>query len=167
MLQSARAEMQRHMSKMRINRALKHAVPAAADLYYQPGDQKKIVYVQDVKVGNARPFNVAQVKRYLPPSETAHTFFQDIHRGLQYFASEKVKCDDLYLTEILDPSDSRATSSQMSEAKRAEIRGLLERGTFKVIFRKNYRMMPIFYLVVSSYLLSLMKTGKPNSKPDT
>lgn len=36
MLQSAREEKQSHISKMHINRALKHSVPASTDIYYQP-----------------------------------------------------------------------------------------------------------------------------------
>lgn len=39
MLQTARTEMQRHMAQMRINRALKHSVPSAADIAYKPGDK--------------------------------------------------------------------------------------------------------------------------------
>ena len=35
---SVRKEMEKHMSEMRIKRALKHRPPAAADLVYQPGD---------------------------------------------------------------------------------------------------------------------------------
>ncbi len=35
----ARMEMQKHMAKMRVARALKHAVPGASDRLYQPGDQ--------------------------------------------------------------------------------------------------------------------------------
>ncbi len=37
-LQSARAEMQRHMANARVTRALKHAVPSAADQSFQPHD---------------------------------------------------------------------------------------------------------------------------------
>ncbi len=96
--------MRKHMAKMRVNRALKHAVPSARDRLYQPGDQflvwrerhvnssirewvgpfavelagesKKLVYVRDVKVGNARPFNMAQVKPYYPPEDIAHAFVE-------------------------------------------------------------------------------------------
>eukprot|EP00171_Calliarthron_tuberculosum_P005792 IDg5792t1 len=39
MLHTARIEMQKHMAKSRIARALKHSVPPAADNHYQPGDQ--------------------------------------------------------------------------------------------------------------------------------
>ncbi len=34
--------------------------------------RKKLVYVQDAELGNARPFSTAQVKRYFPPEDIAH-----------------------------------------------------------------------------------------------
>ncbi len=111
MLQSGRAEMQRHMAKARVARALKHSVPSAADQSFQPGDMalvwhekivnnrigewlgpfralgvdesKKIVYIQDVKIGTARPFSVTQVKVYLPPSDLADSFSYDLTRGFR------------------------------------------------------------------------------------
>lgn len=89
---AARIERQKHMSKLRGDRALKHQTPAAATMSYKVGDQvlvwrveivdsrigewlgpftvdaidetKKIIYVQDERIGTAKPFNLAQVKRY-------------------------------------------------------------------------------------------------------
>ena len=160
---TARREMEKHMARLRINRALQRRTPAAADRSYKPGDHvlvwreklvesrigewigpfevigadesKKLVYVQDSKIGAARPFNIAQVKRYLPPETLANHVIDEIADRLTYFASPPD--DEVHLTEIISSGDPRASSSEMSEAKKREIRGLLDRGTFKVILKKD------------------------------
>ncbi len=43
----------------------------------------------------------------------------------------------VHLTEIIDPNDPRANLKRMSRAKRDEIKGLLERGTFSIILREE------------------------------
>ena len=114
---TARKEMQKHMAQSRLSRELNHSVPAAADNSYNPGGKvlvwrgnvvedricewvgpfnvlgiearKKIVYVKDVNICNARPFNVVQVNLYIPPEYAALSFFQEIYNFLVYFASLK------------------------------------------------------------------------------
>lgn len=128
--------MQKHMEKSRISRALKYSVPPAADNHYQPRDQvpvwrekivnnligewiclfsvmgmevdKKLVYVQDVKVGNARLFNVAQVKWYIYSDDISHYFILDIARELNNLSSVEEQKSDMLLTEILSLSDTCA-----------------------------------------------------------
>jgi hypothetical protein len=39
----------------------------------------------------------------------------------------------MYITEVTQHDDVRANDPKMTEAKRKEIRGLLERGIFKII----------------------------------
>ena len=159
-----RKEMERIMAEMRIRRALKHKIPAAADTSYQPGDkvlvwsekivesrivewlgpfevlasdeEKKLVYVKDVKTGAARPFNVSQVKRYLTPDMVAHCIMSELGEKLHRFGTSG-KDWQVYLTEKLNPNDPRSDSLEMEEAKKAEIRSLSERGTFKVILRED------------------------------
>eukprot|EP00737_Agarophyton_chilense_P000247 gb/GEZJ01000282.1/.p1 GENE.gb/GEZJ01000282.1/~~gb/GEZJ01000282.1/.p1 ORF type:complete len:768 (+),score=79.54 gb/GEZJ01000282.1/:1785-4088(+) len=159
---TAREEMSQIMERMRVRRALKHAVPQAADRSYQPGDdvlvwrerltdnrigewvgpfkvlsfapEKKIVYIQDVKIGNAKPFNVAQVKPYLAPEMVAHSFMQKMHNTFVSYGNPS-DCN-VYMTEILNEKDPRAHSQKMSEAKKSEIRNL-QRGTFKDILREE------------------------------
>lgn len=91
----ARKNMSEKMAELKVKRALHHAVPPACDRSYQPGDKvlvwreelvanrigewvgpfeiefveydKKLVFIRDVKIGPARPFNVAQVKPYYTP----------------------------------------------------------------------------------------------------
>eukprot|EP00171_Calliarthron_tuberculosum_P004009 IDg4009t1 len=96
---------------------------------------KKLVYVQDVTIGNARLFNVVQVKRYHKPKVIAHSLFAGIERSMRQF--ESPSDDYVFLTEIIQSSDPRAQSSEMSAAVRTEVQGLLRRGTFKVILRED------------------------------
>lgn len=162
---SARVEMQAIMSKMRVARGLRHSIPPAANHSYDPGNfvltwrenavnnrigewlgpftvlgmdsDKKLVYVRDAKIGAARPFNVAQVKRYIMPQDIAQSLFTACHHGLSYFASPHEDDNSTHLTEIIAPRDPRADSPGMTQAKKNEIRGLLERGTFRVILREE------------------------------
>ena len=114
MAHAARNEMQRIMAKMRVARGSRHSVTLTTNQTYDPGDQvsvsrekvvnhrigdwlgpfvvlgtdasKKIVYIQNVKVGAARPF-IARVKRYIVPVDVAHSFFTDLYRGLSHVSS--------------------------------------------------------------------------------
>lgn len=91
-------EVSRHIAKILVDCALKHATTSAADKPFEPGDlvlvwreklfnnlvgewigpytvesfnsENRLIYVQDAKLGNARPFNVAQVKRN--PDDISH-----------------------------------------------------------------------------------------------
>eukprot|EP00171_Calliarthron_tuberculosum_P022143 IDg22143t1 len=166
------------MGSLRVSRAMRHAIPAAADNSYEPGDQvliwrekqvnnrigewlgphtvlqfnpnRKLVYIQDKPVGAPRPFNITQVRKYQPPDELALMHFADLHRGLQYFSSTDNEEDlPVYLTEIISPSDPRASSKEMTDAKRKEIKGLLERGTFKVYCEKRFLPTPMSFPAAS------------------
>ena len=44
--------------------------------------ERKLVFVQDVKIGSARPFYLTQVKRYHSPETINHSFFSDMREGL-------------------------------------------------------------------------------------
>ncbi len=43
------------------------------------------------------------------------------------------------LSEIIEPDDPRTNSPDMREAKIKEIKGLLERGTFKIVLEEELR----------------------------
>eukprot|EP00171_Calliarthron_tuberculosum_P023746 IDg23746t1 len=166
MATSARKEMSKHMGSLRISRALRHAIPASADTSYEPGDQvlvwrekqvnnrigewlgpfivhsfepeKKLVLIQDTANGSPRPFNVTQVRKYHTPEELSRMHFAELHHSLDHFSSSDDDHDQqTYLTEIVDAKDPRATSKEISDAKKKEIRGLLERGTFKLILHEE------------------------------
>ena len=148
---AARKEMSAQMAKVKLKRAMHHAVPPACDRSYEPGDEvlvwrerivgnrigewlgplkvdgvnyaKKLVYVRDVDIGPPRPFNVVQVKPYYSPELLAHSFLCDLDKAFERF---KTPTDDMiFLTEVLDPNDQRATCPQMDKAKKKEIRNLL------------------------------------------
>ena len=161
--ETARKEMEKHIAKMKINRARNHMFPKAASRSYQPGDkvlvrrekvvdshigewlgpfsvssfepEKKLVLVQDGKGGWPKSFNVVHVKPYLEPTDVAHSFISDLHRYLPYNCTPED--NNIYLTEIIDLQDPRADRLDMTEAKKKEIRNLLERGTFKVILKQD------------------------------
>eukprot|EP00171_Calliarthron_tuberculosum_P007692 IDg7692t1 len=137
MAKSARKEMSRHMGSLRVSRAMRHAIPAAADNSYDRGDQvliwcekpvnnrigewiglytvlqldpnRILVYIQDSSVGNPRPFNVTQVRKYHPPDELARIYVKkrlptdaNVFPGRYVFAIEstedgKVKFKALYV----------------------------------------------------------------------
>ena len=103
------------MAELRVRRALKHSTPTASSRVNSPGDQmlvwrqrvvdgrigerlspftvlatdetKKIVFVQDVRIGAARPFNIAQVKHYNTPETLANSFFAALGNGLSWYLS--------------------------------------------------------------------------------
>ena len=66
---------------------------------------KKLVYIQDVMIGAARPFHVAQVKRYISPSVVADSLSSDVCRAFTYFTSPDEDEYLVHLTEIIDPRD--------------------------------------------------------------
>eukprot|EP00171_Calliarthron_tuberculosum_P017318 IDg17318t1 len=60
--------------------------------------------------------------------------FAELHQSLDQFSSSEDDNDQqTYLTEIVDAKDPRSTSKEILDAKKKEIRVLLERGTFKLI----------------------------------
>ena len=99
------------------------------------GDSKKLLHVQDFKVGAARPFNILQVKRYFKPENIAHFFMMGLQCRFQIFGSPLE--NSLLLTELIEDDDSRANSQEMAKAERNEMKNLLERGSFKIFLRKD------------------------------
>ena len=121
------------MAKMRISRALRRSVPPAAHRAYDPGDEvlvwrekvvnhcigewlglfsvlamdatKKHVYIQDLTIGAAHLFNVAQVERYISPSVVAHSLFSDVCRAFTHLTSLDEDEYSVHLTEIIDRRD--------------------------------------------------------------
>lgn len=155
--------MEHHMARLRVHRALRHQVPRSADALFQPGDKvlvwrerivnnrigecvgphevvtvdcsAKMVHVKYSREGLPRPYNFAQVKPYMSEMAVSHAFLVDIQKGLKIYSKEEP--NEVLLTEFLTSNDPRASSPRMTEAKGAEIKGLLERGTFKAILRKE------------------------------
>lgn len=151
------------MAKMRIKRGLKNSVLDAAEREFEPGDQvlvcwerkvenrirgwlgpfavngfdldRKLSYVRDAKIGAATPYNIAQVKSYIPPKNISRTFLTQRMDSFTSFRSPDG--EPIFVTEILDQSDSRVETLEMYESRRKEVKGLIERRTFKVILKEG------------------------------
>ena len=116
-------------------------------------ESRKLVFVQDEKVGAARPVNVAQVKRHLTADSVeatsvnlSHSFMMELGESLSKFSTASAVSSetdagggttDVHLTEIIPLGDPRTYFAEMTAAKKAEIRILLERKTFKVILKEE------------------------------
>lgn len=102
--------------------------------------EKKLVYVRHDKDNSIKPFNIAQVKRYLLPEVTGFALLGDINARSSYFRQPNNDNDfstDSYPTEVLLKSDPRSKSKEMAEAIQKEVRGFFARQTFKVVLRKE------------------------------
>lgn len=152
------------MARMRIQCGIIHNVPRSSNHVYQPGEQeivwrekqvnsrigewvgpftvlsmdesRKLVDIQDADISAARPFNVVQVKPFFNPHHTAHYFIINVAEHFRPYSSP-IQREDIFMAEVLSPNDPRAHTTEMSEAKRSEIRILLSRGTFKVILKED------------------------------
>lgn len=141
----ARTKMEKHMAELRVKRALKHSTPSTSDCAYEPGGQvlvwrekqvdnrigewlgpftvlaghetKRLVFIQDIRVGAARPCNVAQLKLYHAPETLAHSFFTQFGQGLNFFSSPNDH--EVHLTEILD----KRSSNSLQENGRSKAQG--------------------------------------------
>lgn len=97
------------MAELSVRRALRHSTPTASSRVYSPGDKvlvlrervvenrvgewigpftvlaadetKKIIFVQDFRMGAARPFNMAQVTHHNTPETLANSFFTALGKG--------------------------------------------------------------------------------------
>lgn len=116
------------MSSLRITRAMQQNTPPSANRVHEPGDSvllwqekifnnrigewlgsfkamdvdesKKLVYVQDVKTGSARPFNIAQVKHYFQPENLSHCFISSVRKRFKKVGTKYTEEEDMHLTEI-------------------------------------------------------------------
>ena len=120
-------------------------------------EDKKLVYVQDSKIGTARPFNWVQVKPYYVSGTLAHSFMLDLEKGFRKFGhAGDEDADDVFLTEIITKKDPRPKSKEMTEAKKTEIRNLLKRGTFKVVLKED--VPPDGNVLPGRFVLALKST---------
>lgn len=100
---------------------------------------RKLLYIQDTDDGPANAFGFAQIKPYLKASNTANTLFVDLNHAFAWFKNggdddeNYNHIEEVFLTEVLKHGDHRATAPEMDEAKKREIRGLFDRGTFRVV----------------------------------
>jgi hypothetical protein len=150
---TAREEMRVIMAKTKVSRALKRAVPRSADVVFCIGDQVlvfreepegfsgpftdehvdgKTVSVIDGTL--IKPFSRAQVKHYRRveiqekgATELVSNVGRNVSKDFQM----------THITEIIPSTDNRARDPRMREAKKREIKGLLARGTFKIVLKSE------------------------------
>eukprot|EP00171_Calliarthron_tuberculosum_P003547 IDg3547t1 len=81
---------------------------------------------------------------YLKPTEASHAFFVDLKQSLSHFCTPEE--ETIFLTEVLQKNDPRIFTAEMAAARRKEITGLIDRGTFEVICQRdvpsNSHMLP-------------------------
>ena len=94
----------------------------------------KLVHIRYGKDDEIKPFNLAQVRRYYTPEITAFSFLDDVNNRQSYFRNP---ITEFYATEVINRGDPRAMDPKMTEAVKKEVKGLFERGTFKVILREE------------------------------
>lgn len=110
-----RAEMDQHMAKLRVMRALRHQVPPSSNSVFEVGESvlvfrekqvnnrigewlgpyvvkgidrdRKLIYVQIKENETPKAFGLAQVKPYFTPTHAAHTFFASLRDALAQFSS--------------------------------------------------------------------------------
>lgn len=160
----ARQEMKKYLAKIRTDRALRHAIPAAAYVTYEQGEeilvwreqqvnnrigesvgphvvdawdpQKKLVYIRETQIGPIRPFNVTQVKKYLRPHDASHTHIPDVSKDLFQLSHTS----GTFEMEVLHSDHPCAMSEQMKKAITDKVKGLLARAVFRIF---NKRKVPL------------------------
>ena len=80
---------------------------------------------------SARQLHIAQILPYSPHKGDLE--LQRLLRGLEELQS----CPDISIVEMLFPSDPRASSQECCDAISKEVIGLLKRGVFKEVNRKE------------------------------
>ena len=113
---------------MKINRALRHAVPTAANRSYEPGDQvlvwrekivdnrigewlgpfavasfqpeKKLVLIQYENRGPPEPFNVVQMKPYITLEAISQSFMSDLNASVSYYCEPENNSNSDTSTQI-------------------------------------------------------------------
>ena len=161
-LKKAQAEMNSIVAERRIKRALLHKVPNASNYVFRPGtevlvyreDEKKWKGPLTVKAVNEKiatlrnddngaeaDFNVQQLKPYFRPIP----FLDKVPNKNSSYAmnymledlatTKKPQSPDygVHLTEVILPGDPRSKDPRFAAAKEKEIRGLIERGTWKLV----------------------------------
>ena len=113
--------------------------------------EKKLVFLQESKIGAARPFSQGMVKPYLSPDDASHVLFQQLGHSLSSRYSHHT-----LLTDSLKRGDPRCLSPQMSNAKCTEIHQLIRRGTFKVILKEE--IPPNANVLSARFVLSIRST---------
>jgi hypothetical protein len=99
-------------------------------------NRRETAFVHDT-AGNPRPFSVTQIKTFV--TRDSKMFATNLHRIMKHYClrdgDDEEGAMEISVTEVVNTHDPRSTSVRMTKAKLQELRGLIERGTFKVVSR--------------------------------
>lgn len=171
-MEVVRLEMTNISSKLRLQRALCSKIPPATRYIVRPGDD---VYVHNEREKRwKRPFQVIRtfdkqvfvdrngtetqysIDHVLPSNKIdGSEMLSHIHHFLQTKTSHH--SPRVFLTEILKPWDVRSNKPQFTEAKKREILGLLDKGTFSVVLTEE--VPPTANVLGGRFVLSIKNKG--------
>lgn len=154
----------KHFAQVQIKCAMIHQTPQATDITYQPRDKfliwrqiivenrisewfgpyivcsydaaAKVVLIQKIPDSPYERFNASQVKTFLEPDAEASSFMETVAAKFFYFVTEP-RVVFINMTEVINKEDPRAKNPEIQAAIMNEFKGLLRRGTFKVIFKSE------------------------------
>lgn len=152
-ISSARSEMATISAKLRIQQALRSKLPPATEYIAHPNDMVfvfrerdknwhgpfKVTKVDRKEVfveidGQVKHFNISQI---LPDRNGFHdSELNRLKESIEQFQSSNPP-PGIFLTEVLEPGDSRANLPQFNVAKLKELEGLARRGVFEIVAKDD------------------------------
>ena len=150
----ARREMDDVTARLKLQRALRSKLPPATEYVIRPGDN---VYAYDERTKRYNgPFRVNKTfernawiqredgerqystDRLLPTNVANGTHFIESLGNAIHHLCNKDNCHPrVFLTEVLPPNDSRSDTPEFVQAKEKELAGLLEKGTYEVVYQDD------------------------------
>ncbi len=94
------------------------------------------------------------MKKYLEPDEAVYCFFEDFNNVFESFKSPED--GSIFLIEVLEDNDPRVFTPEIAAARRKEIKAVLERGTFEVIFKRE--VAPGAHLLLALFVFTIKST---------
>jgi hypothetical protein len=162
-MKSARDEMTKCIAQDKVQTALRSVPPPATTALCEPGQlvlvwrerggwkgpfllsriEGKTAFVHDT-AGEPRPFSVTHIKPFV--TRDSDIFATNLNRVLKQYCLHDGDVEEgameISVTEVVNTHDPRSTSARMTTAKLRELRGLIERGTFKVVLRTELPEKP-------------------------
>lgn len=155
-LAAAQKEMNTIIAERRIITALTTNTPSSVDEVYQVGDKiliyrekerewtgphkvigtdNDMVYVIGL-YNRPQPFHKQQIKPFIQNPIDPSEFF--IHLSNKFRSgSAPIPMAKVNITEVIFPADPRHKDGRFDEAKKKELKGLWDRGTFKVVLKED------------------------------
>lgn len=187
---AAQMEMNTIIAERRIAEALRRQAPSGIETVYEIGDEVlvyrerkdqwigpytitkidgKIVSVQNSSGTYQKDFNVTLIKPYnldlleLPPEDPSSDSAEILYNSLLRFKSGAAPIApryEVYMTEVILPGDPR--EPKFEEAKKKEIQGLVNKGTWKIIMKNE--MSPNPNILGGRFVLAIKDGGTPKER---